>query len=214
MNNKKLFINLCSVLVACSLLFTACKKETTAFKESSNPDENVKNIMVYAKLVNEYTLSDLHTYTEETQRMIFQEMNSDNKARIFRERIDYAIDMETDNNVISHLLVLKGKITPDVFEMNIDSSDEIEQYIEYIIPIVGYDKVKIITTTLGNSAMISNGGGGSAVLKKCNCNDLQDWCFGSPYAANCKNGNCLGSMSGCGNIWRRACDGRCTSFLG
>ena len=216
MNTKNLFRILCSTLVAGALLFTACKKESKAFKESANPDENYRNIMTQAKEINEYTLADMQTYTEETQRLIFQEMTPENKARIFKERIDYAINLETNTIKINMLNAAKGMLTPSIYSQALDSVSvaNIEQYVESMIPVFGYDNTKNIVTTLGvtGSNLMAGGspGGGNspAPNPKCNCNQKEDYCFG-PALVKCRAIICDGKVDGCGIWWKAPCNGKC-----
>ena len=203
MNNKKLFRNLCSALVACSLLFTACKKESTAFKESSNPDENRKNIMIYAKEINEYTIEDMQTYTEESQLLIFQTLTPENKERIIKERIDFAIDLETDQTNINMLNTVKGMIDESLFSTggNPTLRETLLNYTETMIPVLGYEKVMFISRTWGGSGTTQTTG----LSTDCRCSYASSYCL---PGASCVTYTC-GQKEGCGTWWQYTCDGTC-----
>lgn len=213
MNNKKLFRNFCSALIACSILFTACKKESTAFKESSNPDENRKNVMVNAKLINDYSITDMQTYTLETQRLIFAELTPENKARLVKERIDYAIQHATINSTITILNQLKSMISSSNYIENPDVSQilAIETYIEQnLVPLLGYETSRMLVTSWGNHGAQYIGGGGSLGPNDCSCSKTSDWCsgIGKCSDATCEKGN------GCGTFFQYKCNGECSLGLG
>lgn len=213
MNNKKLFKNLCSALVACSFLFTACKKESTAFKESSNPDENRKNVMVNAKLINDYTIADMQTYTFETQRLIFSELTPENKARLVKERIDYAKQKATQNATITILNHLKSMISSSNYAENPDEMQisAIETYIEQnLVPLLGYETTRMLVTSWGNQGPQYIGGSGGLGPNDCSCSKTSDWCSGIGKCSDaiCEKGN------GCGTFFQYKCNGECSLGLG
>lgn len=211
MNTKSLFRIVCSTFVAAALLFIACKKESKAFKESANPDENVKNVMMNAKLINDYTLADMQTYTFATQPLIFASMTPENKTRLVKERIDFAIAKETNATSIQKLNQLKSMITVADYSANPDPihAAAIDTYIETMIPWFGYEKTRMLVRSWGNEGTEIAGGGAST---KCTCSSESDWCgLGGGPGVSCKAkaDDCLKTSGGCGNFWKSDCDGKC-----
>jgi len=209
----KKIIFLCSLLATLSLV--SCHKEQATIPESENRDENIKNMMVYASDIEEYTLAILQTYTIEMQRDLFKEMSPENKARIWRERIDYEIEHTTSTEEqLAALNSLKEHITPEFWSGG--STAFVTEWTEANIVLMGYERMKGIVTTLGAERPSGGGGGGGTTspgLAKCNCNTSSDWCTGR-YATygRCSTtvSECTGTDLGCGTLWLYSCMGTCT----
>lgn len=211
MNAKNLFRIVCSTLVAGALLFTACKKESKAFKESTNPDENYRNIMTQAKEINEYTLADMQTYTPATQQLLFGSMTPESRIRIVNERIDYAIYKESNPISIQKLTNLKSMLSVANYYNDTPNKAQIlavESYVETnMVTYFGLNKTKMIVSSWGGegSGMISGG-----ATSKCSCSSESPvWCvlLGSKCTANADNCQKVGK---CGILWQYECDGMCT----
>lgn len=99
---------------------------------------------------------------------------------------------------------------------NINDKIDIENYVESLIPLMGYEKIKHIVTTWGVAgfAVTTSTGGpfttNPASAVKCNCSKLDDWCIG---IGNCANIVCTGKTWGCGTLMIRGCDGKCSLGL-
>lgn len=200
---KQLFVLLILLMSAATITITSCQKhDVKPIKETSDADINKKNIMTHARELNEYTLAEMQGYSEDMQREIFNEMDNDNKARLWQERIDYAIAQETDETIITRLQQLKAMISPDIFASNA-AETPITTWVEENIPVLGFSKVKGTVTTLGGTS-------GPSVLS-CNCSQSSDWCMSDDNGSDegCRTRSCKSSSVGCGTIWLYGCNGLC-----
>jgi len=201
---------LTSALLLTVLLLSSCKKETMPFKESENPDQNHKSVMMLSDDINNYTLSDIQAYTPETQQLVFAVLTAENKARLVKERIDFAIAQESDQSVIDHLNGLKQLVSAGLYAADRDPGiiEPVMTYIESIVTAVGYDKLKSIVTTWGGSGTVDHTPSGMVgYAQDCKCSSGDDWCSG---IGKCANPDCNKASWGCGTLFWAKCDGICT----
>lgn len=206
-----------------SLLLSSCTKQKaiTPIQESSNHDENIKNLMTHAKELNEYSLTDLQEYSDEFQRDIFDQMSSGDKVRIWNERIDQFLDDERDagntqmDEYTAAMNSLRNIVSANAYE-NVETKEAAiqatEDWMQSYVALIGYEQTKTLLTTLarinvGNGGTMS-GGGTSTSLSGCGCSTEDDWCSGG-VLTKCYSGGCTSKSWGCGLLFLSACDGTC-----
>jgi len=196
------------LMTFCIAMFsmTSCSKHSSAFKESPDPDVNMRNVMTHAKVVNEFTLADMQEYTTETQRLIFNQLTPENRARLITDRLVAARDAETAPSKISTLNSLIALITPALYGDSVTDvqAAPIETIVEGMFTSFGYDETKAIVRGWGNSGTEELVYGGANPY--CKCSSKIDYCSGF---GKCTSGGCDG-VDGCGTLFLYQCNGQCT----
>lgn len=202
-----------SVIV--TLFAVGCQKTSNSptIQESKNEDENRRNIMMNAKMLSDYSITDMQEYSEEMQRQIFTEMSVEDRYRIWVERLEQYIGDETNGDLASRATDLKNKISLSLYDESTTDLSVVESWVENNMTAFGYEKMKGLTTTLARlSAGGTIGGGtpGPAASLNCSCSQRSDWCMNDDGTyVHCKGTSCDES-SGCGTLWLFKCNGRCS----
>jgi len=204
-------------LMAIMLASVSCNKEKNMIKETNNPDQNAKSVLM-SEEIDDYTFVDMLKYSDSFQRYLFQHMKPETQARIWREKMDYLITnyYANNSNVKAVLESIKPYLTTELYSGDVPGnfSDLENQWVTSLVSEIGYDDTRNMMSTMSGGIPYEvptpNGPDYPAPDGiKCECSTGSDWCFGHTYC-KFKDKNCASSGSkGCGTFWGWSCDGRC-----
>jgi hypothetical protein len=208
---KKLLIAV-AVIIGASFILLSCRKQN---KYSCDPNIEkyvTENVTSYEGI----TRADLCKYGLDTAIAIFRTLSSDNKASIWKEKMQYIIDSgNLSGSEIQFFQNLKNKITADVYSGN-EPSEEISQLIMnaktqfgwsdtlaavyFEIP---YTYMEFMSYFVPASPIAGSG-------SSCTCRKGFSSCFIKDY--DYCGGDCALQDGGCGFLWLSDCDGRCHKY--
>lgn len=195
--------------------FVSCKKEKVYSCNDALNDYAKVNLESY-QTISRARLAEMGI---DTQFAIFNSLSSNNKVRIFKEKIQALLDMDTipeDDKI--HLKKISDYITGKIYDTDIEKDAFIINWTDYAYNTLQWDDTQIgiyVFTWLLPSEIFGKGGniflqpapnegaGGGGNNLPCKCN--YDWICG---AWDCVKGNCQ-IVGGCGLFGWSDCKGDC-----
>lgn len=202
---KKIILSVTILAIAFSSTFMACRKEN-----EYSCDEKANSYAAQHKETNQSISRDSLVQLERsTQFAVWRSLSSENKKRIFNEKIDLVISTENLSTAeVTHLNSLKNYYVADLY----DSTEKpfLVTWENYAKNTLGWDNNKLtllvgIWSTPNELVKAAERGGNPAPLPKCSC----AWDAGCAGFGDCAvRGGCIGKI-GCGLIGTSNCDGTC-----
>lgn len=218
MKQKIFVLGLFLLAASAAFYFVSCKKE----KVYSCNDKLNDYATINMKSNQTISRAQLVTMGIDTQFAIFNSLSSNNKVRIFKEKIQLLLGMDTvPNDDKIHLKKIQDYITGQIYEENnIESDAFFQNWESYAYNSLKWEdiKMKVYVYTWftpdelfgrrGSPFTLSpaetdGGGGGAGDMLPCVCR--YDFVCGS---WNCADG-CTKTDSGCGIIGTSRCTGTC-----
>lgn len=213
----KRFINLFVVWVMI-VVMASCKKEA-AVLYSCDP---VVQRFVSGASWEGISREELSNYQIDTLIAIFRSLSNENKAAIWRAKMDLLIATESFGEAeITFIEGIRDAITPDLYLSTPDSKvivDSLENRMKEMSSLYSWaedDALYYFTLPHDRTQLIyyiqkahKEGGGVSAGSNDCSCNFSMNRCRLLDYRT-CANYGCSVVASGCGFLLMNSCDGHC-----
>lgn len=213
----KKIINLLTVLVMVSLMASCKKNEASLY--SCDP---VVHQFVAGTSWEGINREELSNYQIDTLIAIFRSVSSENKAAIWREKMDLLLATESfSTDEAAFIQSIRDAITPELYVNTPDNQaipDSLENSVKQRAVVYSWSEEDVLyyfalphsRTQLIDYIQKSNkeGGGTSAGVNDCSCNFSMNRCRMLDYRI-CANYGCNVLPSGCGFLFRGSCDGNC-----
>jgi hypothetical protein len=221
LNMKRLTLLLIlTVAAGITFYFTSCTKDKVY-----SCDKNLNQYAIQFQDANQsISRENLAKLGIDTQFAIFNSLTSENKTRIFTEKIETLLADESITQADKeHLLKLKNYISPKLYEQDDKIEDPfLKSWQATAFKTLQWDRLKMFLyietwltkeeytliadvkkkyTTIGQSPYTDGGSGNSCV-----CNSRFACSFGF---SDCVTGGCTTTTDGCGIIGSNPCEGTC-----
>ena len=200
------------IMIVSLTIALSCGKDINS-KELSVDKNNQEIINIQEWLsenknrLDKVTLTDLQAISsEELQKDIFRIIPAENKAQIWRDKLNLLSNSLLDKEQIRLIQQIRTKLNKDFFDPASSNQSENNKFAgemtKKVIEVFGKKTAERYFARIENSISITSFSDGV----DCNCNKSDDWC---PDIGSCK-GACDNSDSwGCGLFWSKPCNGKC-----
>ena len=205
------------ILFAFAVNIISCKKKSEdIYSCNSVINEKVKKSRTENQNI---TRAELASKGLDEQFAIFRSLTSENKLRIYKEKIDLLLSTNNYSSIeLQYLNSVRNSTSSSVYDLDVDAREELNTYhYNYQKNTLGWSELDIVSsleTWLTENELIilqkqlPNGGGGTPPTPDCHCRkDI--WCdFSGTTGYDCDWGGCK-VTSGCGWLSGSDCKGRC-----
>ena len=222
------WLSAASLFLFAIIVNSNCGQKDSALETLNKPESQqtaTKKPLTRVDDPNSISYDQIRLFSQTSQKLVFNKMNSSNKGRIWLERISYAASLYRNSVKKEKILELKTFISSELYsnKLQINTLERsINIWINDNTELLGYNNLRLILTTLSELSFTSESTEEFSEItymvnpcppcdtgdpNACTCSTSSDWCSGSNI---CGTGyGCNVTSSGCGTFWAYSCNGKC-----
>ena len=223
---KSIFSRLMMPIFLFILIVTTNCGQKDTLKQNDETTQEVLPSKALTKVddYNSLTFDQIRLFSMEVQKYCFNQMNSNNKARIWMERISYISSLYKNSIKKTKILELKTLISPELYSTGQRGNFQItlNKWVDNNKVLLGPENIRLILTTMSELRIRDTKDENlsevmyTAILcppkcgpsNPCTCSSSSNYCSGNTTV--CLTGGCDVSSWGCGDFLAYSCNGKCS----